>query len=205
MLGTLSIYDGGDSIAISVGRGVAASDYVAVTGGADGLIASLDKLLANGKQFSNAVFTTHGVDGAINFKGDITFINARWIQNPKSGLAGKGYHRLFPHFPSIYFQGCNVAEGDNGWKFLEAVGSVLCLNGGSVSGRNTAGLGVRRNVGWAGFALAAAFLPISSILTAASAWSGKKILDGEIIHPPWSDKKTVFFIHGGKVMLRWTE
>jgi hypothetical protein len=47
-------------------------------------------------------------------------------------FGGKDYQNIFPSFTRIYFDGCNVAEGDFGWLFLQEVGKALCQAGGGV-------------------------------------------------------------------------
>jgi len=53
---------------------------------------------------------------------------------------GHNYSKLFPAFNSrILFAGCNVAEGDDGWKFLLAAARCFLGNGGETIGWTSKG------------------------------------------------------------------
>jgi hypothetical protein len=100
------------------------------TGGAGPTLAAwFDFLVKNGMTFGSAVFITHGGSGKLRIDGDDLGVNQwQWYFN------GKGHEKLFPKPDSkLYFAGCNVAEGDDGWKFLEAAGTVLLRQAGGLS------------------------------------------------------------------------
>jgi hypothetical protein len=98
----------------------------------------MSSLISNHIRFRNCVFTTHGSPGMIWF-GDQWLSTEVWYGQ----FYGRGYDRLFP-FPNthLYFAGCNVAEGQEGWKFLEAAArSLLQTAGGSAVGWTSLGFG----------------------------------------------------------------
>jgi hypothetical protein len=104
-----------DSFTINVDTGVA------------GLRGMLRTLLKDGYSFGNVVFTTHGNEGMIFFGNEVI----RWNDWYNAEWYGAGFDRLFPdHNTEIYFAGCNVAAGANGWKFLEASVRTLGRTGG---------------------------------------------------------------------------
>jgi len=87
-------------------------------------------LLREGYTFDDVVFTTHGNKGRIFFGNEV--IHSDDWYNPDWYAAG--YDRLFPgRHTRIYFTGCNVAESELGWKFLEGAVRSLCQNTGGVS------------------------------------------------------------------------
>jgi hypothetical protein len=96
------------------------------------LIARLDKLVGEGRTFDRALFQTHGYPGAIWFGAET---------NPGTVTARRLYEEFFPHnfqklFPKparIYFDGCNVAAGADGRRFLSAVGYVFLRTAGGVA------------------------------------------------------------------------
>src|SRR5262249_31480945 len=81
-----------------------------------------------GKRFTRAVFDTHGNSGGITFNG-------QWLTADvlRDSFEGRGYDTLFPFMGRIYFSGCNVAEGDAGWSFLEAAARAFLRRGGGVA------------------------------------------------------------------------
>ncbi len=80
--------------------------------------------------FDDVVFTTHGNEGMIFFGNEVI----RWSDWYSSEWYGVGFDRLFPGpNTKIYFAGCNVGAGTNGWKFLEASVRTLCRSSGGVS------------------------------------------------------------------------
>jgi hypothetical protein len=95
----------------------------------------LTKLVAAEKTFSKVLFETHGQSGIIflgdpigyySFSGD-----PRWTDSR--------YDKLFPFDTKIVFGGCNVAEGNDGWKFLENAGKLLLRKGGYTLGWTSLG------------------------------------------------------------------
>jgi len=81
----------------------------------------LDILVKDGVTFGAAVFNSHGRPGTIGLDGSkITAFE--W----KTFFAGRGYETLFPSANSkVYFVGCDVADGNDGWEFLEQAGRVF--------------------------------------------------------------------------------
>jgi hypothetical protein len=89
--------------------------------------------------FDRVLFQTHGGGGRITFSDDDATNNASsifdwtWLD-----FKDRQYHKLFPVYTRIYFDGCSVAAGDDdgrdpqkGEKFLTNAGSVLLrLHGG---------------------------------------------------------------------------
>jgi hypothetical protein len=54
------------------------------------------------------------------------------------------YSGVFPFFTRVYFDGCNVAEGDAGWLFLQEIAKSLCrIGGGVVFGWTSLGFSTR--------------------------------------------------------------
>jgi hypothetical protein len=105
------------------------------------LTSKLDALLAAGRTFDRVLFQTHGNSGTIFFNGDA-------IGKMKMVSFAK-YSRLFPKRTKVYFDGCNVAEGRQGWEFLEATGKALLASAGGVSmGYTSMGAGLP---GWLPF------------------------------------------------------
>ncbi|AUD01092.1 DUF4347 domain-containing protein [Spirosoma pollinicola] len=96
---------------------------------------ALDDLLRTNTSVEQLLIETHGGPGKIGIGVDVidhTFVN--------SWFGDRGYERLFASSARILFNGCNVAEGANGWRFLEAFGTVfLKLNGGQVTGWTSGG------------------------------------------------------------------
>jgi hypothetical protein len=104
------------------------------------LVEELDKLVSKGETFKRALFFTHGDPGLIIFNktSNITSGNILDIFEPQ-----KQYERLFPEYSRIYFDGCRVAAGIEGWAFPEAIGKVfLKLKGGLTSGFIGWGVGI---------------------------------------------------------------
>jgi hypothetical protein len=96
----------------------------------------LRTLLREGYVFDDIVFTTHGNEGMIFFGNEVI----RWKDWYSADWYGAGFDRLFPgQNTKIYFSGCNVAAGANGWKFLEASVRTLCQNGGVSIGWTSSG------------------------------------------------------------------
>jgi len=88
----------------------------------------LARLVANGVTFNRVLFQTHGNSGMI-------FFNDRTItaSDFSTTFASGAYYRLFPQRTKVYFDGCNVAAGDQGWGFLSAAGKALLRNAGGIT------------------------------------------------------------------------
>jgi len=99
----------------------------------------LNDLIESGKIFERAVFTTHGQAGQINFNHQ--GINAHVLYKLINAYR---FDRLFPvKNARMYFDGCNVADGDDGWSFLEAAARTFFRSwGGNVFGWTSKGLGM---------------------------------------------------------------
>ncbi len=128
-------YEGGDDDTYSIGDGIAQFK------------SELDRLLASGKIFQKCVFTTHGNEGAIFFNHQR--ITAYELYR---NFNAPHYERLFPFKDvKLYFDGCNVAGGEDGWKFLEAAPrTFLREGGGHAMGWTSAGLGLPSVIPWIG-------------------------------------------------------
>jgi hypothetical protein len=110
-------------------------DTLACSAGTD-LAPGLDRLKAAGQTFDRILFETHGSPGRIYF-GD-QYIDGGWWRSAVS----KGWTSIAAIGARVYFNGCNVAEGANGWSFLEAAAAVfLTPGGGQVFGQTSLGFG----------------------------------------------------------------
>lgn len=102
------------------------------------LIAELNRLLVEPAYFSRVLVQTHGGAGNIKFNGGSIYDTTL-----TADFTRYGFHRLFPFYTKIYFDGCNVAEGTLGDDFLNAVGSIFLRNGGGeVFGWTSPGYGM---------------------------------------------------------------
>jgi Domain of unknown function (DUF4347) len=96
---------------------------------------ALDDLLADNTSIDRLLVETHGSPGKIGI--GCQAINYAVVD---SWFGNRGYERLFPSGARIVFNGCNVAEGPDGWRFLESFGNAfLKLNGGQVTAWTSAG------------------------------------------------------------------
>ncbi len=115
-LDLLYLYDGDMSW---LGRSMPRFDAnanIAVKGGIMGLKKVFDQLLSQRKTFKRVVFDTHGNNGTIFFGDD------KGNSEINSGVISKtfsGHDALFPDYTRMYFDWCNVADDDQGWKFLD--------------------------------------------------------------------------------------
>lgn len=145
---TLHIYDYSDWVGRrQYERGSHDTISIRIDEGKQQLKRELDKLLKEGKIFQKAVFTTHGNSGAIWLAADMVS-PVTWYQDFHSHQ----YERLFPFRNArMYFDGCNVAAGDDGWKFLEAAARTFFrYAGGNVFGWTSAGFGLPSVIPWIG-------------------------------------------------------
>lgn len=94
-------------------------------------------MLSDGTTFDTAVFTTHGNPGRIYLDGE----RLNWHEVYEVFFNDKhDYASLFTRKKArILFGGCNVAEGDEGWKFLFAVARTFLRNGGDAFGWTSVG------------------------------------------------------------------
>jgi hypothetical protein len=111
---------------------------VAVSSGVHELMEKPNDLIQDGQFFRRAVFTTHGGPGSISLNHQK--INAEILYKMFNQMR---YDRIFPFKSTrMYFDGCNVADGDDGWKFLEAAARTFLRAGGNVYGWTSVGLGM---------------------------------------------------------------
>jgi len=124
----------------------------------------LQNLIFSGHTFDNAVFSTHGNSGVIFFDDEQL---AYW-QLYKHFFYDVDYSALFPRRNArILFNGCNVADGVDGWKFLVAAARCFLTQ---ISG--TA-------IGWTSKGFQAPF----------------GLRDGHVIHF-WGDARAVMVLKG---------
>ena len=146
MSNKLYIYDNSDKIDRSQADGRFAKSSGLTTlsvGSVAELHKGLTALLTKGQTFTRVLFQTHGHSGRILFGDDRVYASDFAV------FAGFPYHLLFPTRTKIYFDGCNVAEGEAGWAFLAAAGKALLrTSGGITMGYTSVGFGMP---GWAPF------------------------------------------------------
>ena len=121
-MGLLHIYDDDDWSMHVMTKRDDAQAVVAVQGGARKMVEHLDSIVASGWRFNRVLFETHGGPGVIGMGED--GIDARWM---RAVLAGRGYETFCEAGTRLYFNGCNVAEGDAGWDFLRAAAEVFLI------------------------------------------------------------------------------
>jgi len=135
----LSINDGSSLRNRVLGRAKSDDSYtISVQEGKWGLKAKLIELIEQGMQFRNCIFTTHGNSGVI-FLGDEYIDAYTWYTE----FYNYPFYRLFPFANTkLYFAGCDVADEEWGWKFLEAAArSLLRTAGGVASAWTSLGFG----------------------------------------------------------------
>jgi hypothetical protein len=131
----LHIYDASDSRIRQTADARGAVHRLPIIDAGD-LVPALDAMKDSGEYFDRVLFETHGSPGRIYFGN--AYIDATWVR----GLIPRGYTSLTTANARVYFNGCNVAEGDDGWSFLEAaVGVFLTPGGGEVFGQTSVGFG----------------------------------------------------------------
>lgn len=136
-MGLLHIYDASDS---NIRQTMRARGGSRSTCGVQptplGLVEALDGLRASGQMFDRILFETHGLPGTICF-GQYGY-NAAYLR----AVRNRGWTYIARAGARIYFNGCNVAEGDAGWDFLAAAAQLfLAPGGGEVFGQTTVGFG----------------------------------------------------------------
>jgi len=100
------------------------------------LVDTLVDLLNSDTTFDAAVFSTHGSSGQISLGKE--GLSASYLYNMLM-FDRNDYSRLFRSNGRILFGGCNVAEGDKGWKFLLAAARCFLASGGEAIGWTSAG------------------------------------------------------------------
>jgi hypothetical protein len=142
LMALLLIYDGDDKhIAAGAARRTDDEAIVrlGITNKGSNLLSSLDAFVSISQTFNRILFDTHGLPGRVYF-GNKSF-DANWI---RSNMAGRNYDAICPSYTSIYFNGCNVAEGEAGSNFLRTIASIFLLRaGGKVFGHTSKGLYTR--------------------------------------------------------------
>ena len=135
----LQVYDQYDGDIAKL-AGARSGQYPLPVTGSDDLANSLDRLVAAGSKFDRVLFTTHGIPGSIYVGGD--YISAAWWR----GKMGRKWSRVTTVNAHVYFNGCNVAEGSDGWDFLDAAAAVfLNPGGGEVFAQTSVGVGLPWN------------------------------------------------------------
>jgi len=101
------------------------------------LAPALDALVNQKAVFDRILFETHGSPGMIYFGQESIGANY-W----RACSQNRNYSSLTSMNSRIYFNGCNVAEGDSGWEFLDAAACVfLNKGGGCCFGQTSLGFG----------------------------------------------------------------
>jgi hypothetical protein len=134
-MGLLHIYDDDDWRMHIMTKRDDAQAVVPVQGGALKMVEHLDAIVGSRQRFNRLLFETHGAPGYIQMGADS--IDARWMR----ALYGRGYETIFEAGTRLYFNGCNVAEGDAGWDFLRAAAEVFLIGQGGIAfGHTSAGI-----------------------------------------------------------------
>jgi hypothetical protein len=126
-MGLLHIYDDDDWRMHIMTKRKDAQAVVRVQGGALKMVEHLDSIVSSGWHFNRVLFETHGGPGVIGMGEDV--MDARWMRS----LSGRGYETICETNTRLYFNGCNVAEGDDGWDFLRAAAEVFLIGKGGVA------------------------------------------------------------------------
>ncbi len=131
----LHIYDSSDWRIRETAWARGGDHQVPLASGND-FVSAMDALVAAGSSYDRVLFETHGSPGMIVF-GSVG-INAAFLRT----LVPRYYTRITTQNARIYFNGCNVAEGKEGWDFLEAAAQVFITpGGGQVFGQTSLGFG----------------------------------------------------------------
>ena len=152
---------------------------IGVRGGKAGLIRVLDTLVTQQRTFLRCVFSTHGNSGNIYFDGQPLGVSTLQEFAKKAT-----YSQLFPLTTRMYFNGCNVADGDKGWRFLDAAGNAFLQRMGGVTFGHTS----------KGFAMHPLVLGIATM----------PFLAGKVVHF-WGDTRYSVIAPGGNVVQHVTE
>ncbi len=103
----------------------------------------LVSLLNQGTRLKSLVFVSHGRPGAIRIDDDT--VDAKSLTN---FFSNHSLQWLMAESGKVYFAGCNVADEEAGWKFLEAAAQVfLSGSGGKAFGWTSYGFGFNRSFG----------------------------------------------------------
>jgi hypothetical protein len=130
----LHIYDSSDSLIVQTANSRGVVNRLPISD-AENLLGELDKLLNAGSPFSRILFETHGSPGKIYFGNK--YIGSDYWRSMKGR-----FNMLVTMNSRIYFNGCNVAEDDVGWEFLETAATVFMTSGGGeLIGQTSVGFG----------------------------------------------------------------
>lgn len=130
----LHIYDASDGLIRQTALARGEINQLPVSDAGD-LISALMGLRSGPPAFDRILFETHGTPGRIYFGGEgISAQTWRQVKN-------YGFTEIVKPNAKIYFNGCNVAEGAEGWKFLTAVAEAFLKRGGQVIGQTSKGFG----------------------------------------------------------------
>jgi hypothetical protein len=134
LMALLHIYDSSDSGIVKTANQRTADKKLPIPHMSD-LRYFLDQLKKENVVYDRILFETHGNPGKILFK-HMEVDEMYWQDMPRR------YDQLTAPFAKIYFNGCNVAEGEAGWRFLEAVARVfMSATNGEIFGHTTMGFG----------------------------------------------------------------
>jgi len=125
-MGLLHIYDDDDWRMSLMTKRKDAEKVIAVKGGALKMVEHLDGVVASKKRYDRVLFETHGAPGWIGMGKH--GIDARWMRS----LGNRHYDSFCDPGTRLYFNGCNVAEGDAGWDFLRGAAEVFLIGRGGV-------------------------------------------------------------------------
>jgi Domain of unknown function (DUF4347) len=96
---------------------------IGITVGVANLQKVFEMLSGNNQKFDRVVFQTHGSPGKIYFGNE--HVDALTLKS-----RFQNFDNLFPAYTRIYFDGCNVADGEDGTNFLLAAGAVFLRRAG---------------------------------------------------------------------------
>jgi hypothetical protein len=131
----LHIFDSSDRRIVQTAGARGVVNKLPIADGND-FVSSMDALVASGDTFDRILFETHGSPGRIYFGGK--YISSGFLR----GCTPRHYTRLTTPNARVYFNGCNVAAGSEGWDFLEAAAALFVTpGGGEVFGQTSLGFG----------------------------------------------------------------
>ena len=119
----LYFYDSTDSRKTREAQAVGRDQRYTIRGvtGFGEVLTALDEYISQHRTFSTIYFGTHGSPGAMFLpNGSLTTTNASSLATRSGIFEGQG---------RVLFLGCSVAEGDDGWRFLEAIGRFFVRDG----------------------------------------------------------------------------
>lgn len=106
----------------------------------------LSQLVASNTSYDRILFQTHGFPGGIAIKK--AALNTATLHKHFTGL---GLDKIAGKNARIQFDGCNVAQGQDGWTFLETAGRIFLQSGGGyAAGWTSLGTGINGWIPWIG-------------------------------------------------------